>query len=247
MQNVIDGVLTNYELVNPKAKIPVVLLHGWGQNSSHWLLLAKSLSDQNRLYLLDLPGFGGTRNLGIASGIPEYTEFVKNFALKNNLKKIILIGHSFGGQIAADLAIKHPEMLSRLVLIDAAIVRRRKLVTKIKILAAKIVRLPTRLLPGSMREKILTSLTAKDYAQANPYQRSVLKKILKQNIGSRIHLIKVPTEIIWGSEDKDISYQGKFLVETIPSASLHVLYGAGHSPHLTHIKKLASILSNLIT
>ncbi|MFZ2202010.1 MAG: alpha/beta hydrolase [Microgenomates group bacterium] len=247
MQIVINGILTHYELINPKAETPVIVLHGWGQNSSHWLPLAKKISDQFRLYLLDLPGFGGTKNLAGGSGIPEYVKFVKNFAAKNNLKKITLVGHSFGGQIAAEFALKFPGLLNKTIFIDAAIVRKRKLLTGLKILAAKIIKLPTLFLPGSLREKILTFSTPKDYAQANPYQRSVLKKILRQDIGAKVHLIKIPTEIIWGSEDKEISYQGKFLVEAIPSASLHIIYGADHSPQLGQPNKLAAILNQIFS
>ena len=220
MQTVINGVLTNYELINPKAKFPVVVLHGWGQNSGHWLPLAKKVSDRFRLYLLDLPGFGGTKNLADGSGIPEYVKFIKNFVTKNNLKRITLIGHSF--------------------------VRKRNLLTRLKILAAKIIKIPTLLLPNSLRKRILTLTASRDYAQANPYQRSVLKKILRQDIGAKVNLIKVPTEIIWGSDDHVIPYMGKFLVENIPTANLHVIYPAGHLPHLTHPAKLATVLNQIL-
>jgi len=246
VQTVINCVLTHYELINPKAKTPVIILHGWGQNSGLWLPLAKKLSENFRLYLLDLPGFGGTKNLADGSGIPEYVKFVENFVAKNNLKKITLIGHSFGGQVAADFALHHPELLSRLILINAATVRKRKLLTKLKIFAVKIIKLPTLLLSNSLRERILTLTTFRDYAQANPYQRSVLKKVLGQDIGAKVNLIKIPTEVIWGSEDKVIPYKGKFLVENIPTASLHVIYGAGHLPHLTHTAKLAQTLNQIL-
>ena len=246
MQTVINGVLTNYELINPKAKFPVVVLHGWGQNSGHWLPLAKKVSDRFRLYLLDLPGFGGTKNLADGSGIPEYVKFIKNFVTKNNLKRITLIGHSFGGQIAAEFALKFPELLNKSIFIDAAIVRKRNLLTRLKILAAKIIKIPTLFLPNSLREKILTLPASRDYAQANHYQRSVLKKILRQDIGAKVNLIKVPTEIIWGSDDHVIPYMGKFLVENIPTANLHVIYPAGHLPHLTHPAKLATVLNQIL-
>ena len=246
MQTVINGVLTNYELINPKAKFPVVVLHGWGQNSGHWLPLAKKVSDRFRLYLLDLPGFGGTKNLADGSGIPEYVKFIKNFVTKNNLKRITLIGHSFGGQIAAEFALKFPELLNKSIFIDAAIVRKRNLLTRLKILAAKIIKIPTLLLPNSLRKRILTLTASREYAQANPYQRSVLKKILRQDIGAKVNLIKVPTEIIWGSDDHVIPYMGKFLVENIPTANLHVIYPAGHLPHLTHPAKLATVLNQIL-
>lgn len=245
MQTVINGVLTNYEAVNPKAKSPVVILHGWGGNALLWLPLAKLLTDEYRYYLLDLPGFGGTRNLAGNSDVPDYAQFVKDFADKLSLKKFILVGHSFGGQIAADLAIKYPQHLKQLVLISPAIIRTRTLKIWIIIGITKVVKPLLVLLPPIVISSVL-KLFAGDYAKANDYQKSVLNNILKYNLSHKLHLIEAPTEIIWGSEDKVIPYMGKYLVENIPDARLHVIYQCGHMPHLTHPKKLADILCKIL-
>ena len=246
MQIVVDGVLTHYELVNPRAETPVVVLHGWGSDSSYWLPLAKLLSDKHRYYLLNLPGFGGTQDLNPYSDVPQYREFVKDFADKQKLKKYILVGHSFGGQIAGDFAIKHPKELSKIILISPAIIRIRSLKTMLKIGATKIIKPLISLFPTPIKNSILSLYAPPEYIQANKYLRTVLQKILKYNLGTKLHLIKVPTEVIWGSEDKVIPYRGKFLVENIPDARLHIVYGAGHLPHLTHPKKLADTLNQIL-
>lgn len=245
MQTVINGVLTNYEVVNPKAKNIVLLLHGWGQNASLWLPLAKLLSENHCYYLLDLPGFGGTRNLATNSNVPEYTTFVKDFTDKLKLKNFVLSGHSFGGQVACDFTIKYSERVNQLILIDAAVIRTRRLLTKVKIFIAKIFKPIKQIIPFGLIRQI-QKISSSDYAFANDYQKTVLHKILKYNLGAKLHLIKVPTEIIWGSEDRVIPYVGKYLVENIPSARLHVIYGANHSPHLTHPQRLADILCKIL-
>lgn len=246
MQIVINGILTNYELINPKAKRTILLLHGWGQNSTFWTPLAQLLNPDLRIFLLDLPGFGGTQNLAFDSNVPDYSNFVKEFTTKLSLKKFILIGQSFGGQVAGDFALKYPNSLTKLILIDAAIVRNRNLLTIIKIYLAKIGKPIAKLFPRHFT-KIILSHYAADRSKTNPYQKSVIDQILKYDLSKKIHLIKIPTDIIWGSEDRVIPYVGKLLVETFPNANLHVIYGAGHLPHLTHPTKLAAILNNLIT
>lgn len=246
MQIVVDGTLTHYELVNPKAKRIVIILHGWGSNSSYWLPLAKLLSGQFRYYLLDLPGFGGTKNLQPNSDILDYTRFVKGFITKLKLKRFILVGHSFGGQIAPDYAIKYQLDPSRIILIDSATVRTRTMKAKAKIALTKVIGPLTRLLPPPIRKAILSLYAPPEYVNANEYLKSVLKKILKYDLSTKLHLIKVPTDIIWGSEDKVIPYTGKLLVETIPDACLHIIYGAGHLPHLTQPAKLAAVLNQVL-
>lgn len=245
MQTVINGVLTNYEVVSPKAKSRVVILHGWRQNASLWLPITKLLPEDHGYYLLDLPGFGGTRDLAANSNVPEYTTFVKNFTDKLKLKNFVLLGHSFGGQVACDFTIKYPKLVCRLVLVDAAVIRTKGLLTKAKILIAKIFKPIKLILPIGLINQIHGKI-AHDYSLSNDYQKSVFRQILKYNLGPKLHLIKVPTEIIWGSEDKVIPYVGKYLVENISDARLHVIYGCGHSPNLTHPKRLADILCKIL-
>lgn len=246
MQTVINGVLTNYEVVNPKAKSPVVILHGWGQNASLWLPLTKLLSENHRYYLLDLPGFGGTKNLAKNSDIPEYTSFVKNFSDKLKLKNFVLLGHSFGGQVACDFTIKYPELLNCLVLVDAAVIRRRTIKTILIQAIAKLFKPIKQIVPIGLISQIHERI-AHDYSHSNDYQKSVLRQILKYDLSPKLHLIKVPTEIIWGSEDKVIPYVGKYLVENISDARLHVIYGCGHHPYLTHPQKLAGVLNKILS
>jgi len=211
-----------------------------------WLETAKLLNSDFSYYLLDLPGFGGTKNLAENSDVPEYSQFVKEFVEKLKLKNFILMGHSFGGQIAGDFAIKYPEMVKRLVLIDAAIVRVRRLKTVIKIALAKIVKPLIRLFPTEVMNFLLKHYNS-DYSASNAYQKSVLNKILKYNLGFKLGQIKVPTDIVWGSEDKVIPYMGKYLVEGIRNARLHVVYDAGHILNITHPQKLAATLNQILT
>ncbi|MBI2310329.1 alpha/beta hydrolase [Candidatus Collierbacteria bacterium] len=245
MQTVINGVLTNYEAVNPKAKSHVVILHGWRQNASLWLPVAKLLSEDHCYYLLDLPGFGGTKNLAANSNVPEYTTFVRDFTDKLKLKNFVLLGHSFGGQVACDFALKYPKLVSRLVLVDAAVIRHETPTTTLIKSLAKLFKPISQILPISLINQIHEKI-AHDYSHSNDYQKSVLRQIINYDLSSELHLIKVPTEIVWGSEDKVIPYVGKYLVENISDARLHVIYGCGHSPHLTHPQKLADILCKIL-
>ena len=247
MQIIVNGILTNFESVNPHAKIPVILLHGWGGLSKSWTPVVKLLNPHFCYYLVDLPGFGFTQPLDDTPSIPEYTDFIRAFAKSLKLKKFILAGHSFGGQITIDYAIEYPQDLICIILTAPAAVRERSNIVKAKITAAKIVRPLVSLLPNDIYNKFLDWYTPESYRNADEYQRKVLKKIITYNLKPKLHLIKVPTHIVWGSNDIVIPFMGKYMAENIKNSDLQMISGAGHQLHLTHTLILANILNKTLS
>jgi pimeloyl-ACP methyl ester carboxylesterase len=247
MQTVINGVLTNYSDINPKQKRTIVILHGWGSSISYWLPLTKLLPLKVRVILIDLPGFGSTSPLPDKPGVPEYTIFVRHFTQKLNLKNFILAGHSFGGQITLDYALKDPKDLKSIILIAPAAIRERSKFTQTKIKLTKVIKPLFSLLPHNTFEKFLGWSTPSDYSNSNEYQRGVLNKIVIYNLKPFLKAVTIPTDIIWGSEDFVIPNMGKFLAENIPNSHLHVIYGANHLIHLSQSHQLADIINQIIT
>ncbi len=114
-------ILTNYHDVG--AGEPILLLHGSGPGVSawaNWRLTIQSLQDHYRLIAPDLAGFG-------YSQFPENMQFSRENWLKQivdfldalGLKKVNLIGNSFGGSMALALAIHHPERVNKLILMGS--------------------------------------------------------------------------------------------------------------------------------
>jgi len=247
MPVVINGIFTNYLRINPQGKKALIILPGWGQHSYHWSDISKKIDQSIQIIIIDLPGFGNSQPLKNNPNVPEYSQFLKDFIDKLNLNQPFLLGHSFGGQIAADFVIKYPKCINRLILISPAVIREQSFKTKIQISLTKISQPITKIFPSKITQKLLSLLTPTDYHNSNPYQKNLLKKIVKYDLKDKLHLIKTHTLIIWGSEDHEIPYQGKFLTETISSSNLEVIYGAGHSPHLSHIDKLVKIINCFLT
>ncbi len=248
MQLVISGTIANYQVVNPKAKTLFIILHGWGQNANHWLEVAKLLSPQYQYLLLDLPGFGNSQHLLMEHpSVPDYTIFLVHFIKKLKLSRPILLGHSFGGQIALDFAIKYPQALSKLILVSPAGIRR---LTKKQLVKRRIYRFlkPIKsLLPSFLQSKLRYFFTSSDYAVALGKHKEILKQIIKYDLTPDLSAIHTPTYILWGDLDTAIPNRGKEMTDLIPDSRLFILYGADHHPHLFKRELLSKTINRLLT
>lgn len=102
--------------------IPLVLLHGFGSGVGLWCLNFDSLSVNRPVYAMDIIGFGrSSRPAFTMDPVEAEREFITTIELwrqKLALEKFVLLGHSFGGFLAASYAIKHPERIHHLILAD---------------------------------------------------------------------------------------------------------------------------------
>jgi len=99
----------------PAAGPPVVFLHGAGGSHQHWLYQVRDVGG-SVTYALDLPGHGRSEGSGRAS-IAAYGDWVVAFLDAADLEKAVLVGHSMGGGIALDLALRVPSRLAGLGLV----------------------------------------------------------------------------------------------------------------------------------
>ena len=99
----------------------VVLLHGWGQNIEMMKPLGDHLCDHYRVTIIDLPGFGLSKEPVYAYTIFDYTETVHELLKELKITNPIMMGHSFGGRIAIVYASKYK--VSKLVLFGSPCVR----------------------------------------------------------------------------------------------------------------------------
>jgi pimeloyl-ACP methyl ester carboxylesterase len=102
------------------ASYPVILLHGMGGSASGWLPAFGAFADHYRVYAMDLPGHGcSDRGEGISLDSVSLAGFVKDFMEEFKIEQAHVLGHSMGGAIALQLALDHPELVNKLVLVDS--------------------------------------------------------------------------------------------------------------------------------
>src|SRR5258708_38189547 len=97
----------------------VLFLHGWRSNKEILQPVIAQLQNQFNIYGLDLPGFGGSQTPQKSLSVGDYANVVGEFIRKLELKRVILVGHSFGGRVAIKLAANHPATVEKLILVDS--------------------------------------------------------------------------------------------------------------------------------
>jgi pimeloyl-ACP methyl ester carboxylesterase len=98
----------------------LVMLHGWGAFKELWWMSLRDLGRDHRCFALDFPGHGGSM-IGRADTIIGLADAVAAFCDDLGLREIALFGHSMGGCVAAELALRRPDLLRCLLLVDAAV------------------------------------------------------------------------------------------------------------------------------
>ena len=93
---------------------PIVLVHGIGMGRSVYLDLTTRLD--GRIIGLDLPGFGEAPEPPKTLTMERHADLVAAFLRSRRIDDAVILGHSMGSQIAAELAVRHPDVVSALVL-----------------------------------------------------------------------------------------------------------------------------------
>lgn len=96
---------------------PLIILHGLFGSSDNWLTQAKILSQHYRVVTVDQRNHGQSPHddaFDYPSMVADLAELVHDLQLKNP----VILGHSMGGKTAMNFAIRHPDLLERLIVVD---------------------------------------------------------------------------------------------------------------------------------
>ena len=98
----------------------VLLLHGWGCDSSIFSSFVNEFCNKASVIAVDFPGHGQSGEPQEPWGVPEYAEQVRLLLKEMEVSKVHIIAHSFGGRVAIWLAAHYPEMIDKMILTGAA-------------------------------------------------------------------------------------------------------------------------------
>ena len=168
-----------------------VFIHGFGGQAEQWHYQLQKFSLENRVIALDLRGHGLSDKPGTGYSMNQIIEDLEAALTLLRVKgKFVFLGHSYGGAIATEYALKHPDRVERLILMATA--GEFKLRTSLRLALS----LPTWLL------RIVEPFTRK-WLFAPPH---ALKQFYDQNMSQwngweKFPSLEVPTLIIRGNRD----------------------------------------------
>lgn len=220
-------------------KPQILILPGWGGNADTWKPITDRAAKHMEVVCLNLPCFGDEPCPPEVWGVEEYAAYVEGEMEKHALEKPVLIGHSFGGQIAVRLAADHPEKFSGLILIGAAAIRPRRPLRRLFFFflakAGKLLfRLPMVEKKSALARAFLYRVTgSQDYDAASGMKRDIFRKIIRQDLRGALHHIRLPSLVLWGKKDTFVPLRyGKKIARRIPNAEIEILPEGRHGLHL---------------
>jgi pimeloyl-ACP methyl ester carboxylesterase len=98
----------------------VILIHGLGADSRHWAANIGPLAQNFRVIALDQIGYGQSDKPLMRYTVENFADYLQGFMQALNVPKASLVGNSLGGWVALDFAIRLPNQVEKLVLVDAA-------------------------------------------------------------------------------------------------------------------------------
>ena len=114
------GCRLRYFVGGPARGAPLVLVHGLGGCAANWVDVAPRLAATRRVLVPELPGHGLSTPLPAVPNLAVFADRVAAVAEREQLLPAAFVGHSLGGVVALRLALRRPDAVSALVLVNGA-------------------------------------------------------------------------------------------------------------------------------
>jgi pimeloyl-ACP methyl ester carboxylesterase len=249
----IDGMNVHYrEEGSPILdSIPIVLIHGTGSSLHTFNGWVAQLKDSYRVLRMDLPAYGLTGPFKNGNySIQSYVTFIHKFLSAKGVDKCILGGNSLGGGISWNFALDYPDMVHKLILIDASGYPIKAQSTPLAFTIAQtpiLNKLFTFITPRFIARKSVENV----YADKSKVSESLVDRYFQltlrkgnrqafidkliapkgQSRSKEINRITKKTLVLWGEEDALIPLEAAYKFNAhLPNDTLIILKGLGHVP-----------------
>tara|TARA_B100000745_G_scaffold293313_2_gene235102 strand:+ start:1423 stop:2187 length:765 start_codon:yes stop_codon:yes gene_type:complete len=227
----------------------IALIHGWGLHSGIWDSVLALLGSSFRVHLVDLPGFGYSREMP-----DSYRLDVLSDLLWAQLpERCHLMGWSLGGLVALQMALDKPERIQRLITVasspcfveredwrsamNAAVLKQfaNQLGTDYRTTLKRFIAIQT--MGSASARKDLKALQGKLFARGEPHPDALTQglKLLEQvDLRSRLSQLELPWLRIYGRLDALVPVASAYELDEAGYGQSSIFAKASHAPFLSH-------------
>lgn len=220
----------------------LLLLHGYGESLLTWRYLLDRIPPHYRLLAIDLPGFGLSDKPDTTYDFPAYQRWLGDLLTRDTRGPVVVVGHSMGGQLAAALALAHPDRVVAAVLIDPAGAGLTELITdsagRVNPSAHWIVSTLGHVLPPHDKTWLREPSGGAGYELSTDSSAAIAaRRVLEQfdfaALNGHFAELRQPVLLIWGRQDPTIPLGiGEQIAADLPCRRFVALQ-ALHRPHQT--------------
>jgi pimeloyl-ACP methyl ester carboxylesterase/CRP-like cAMP-binding protein len=255
----VGGQQINVRQEGPLDAPVAVLIHGWCSSWYTWKPLLPALSKRFRCLAIDLPGFGASPAAPDAPTIGRYAELVAELITQVSDRSVLLMGHSMGGMISMEVALRHRPLVERMVLLNPTV--SGHLSTFINLFISPLIMLERAPLGGRLvgllertplgygyTDRVLgpisfaerAMISSADYSRIRADARrpgqgrvraACFTAMRSSDLRGRLAALEPPALVLWGAEDNTVPLRdaGSVAAEW-PKADLRLIPNAGHWP-----------------
>jgi pimeloyl-ACP methyl ester carboxylesterase len=232
---------------------PLLYLHGAG--TFWWMPVHDLLSRDRRVVLPVHPGFGASEGFEAIETIEDLVFHTRDVLDALDLARVDVVGLSLGGWLAAELALRSPERVGRLVLVDAPGVRLPgvPMGDVFMVPPAQARRLVFHEPESELALRLLPDAPPPDRVEMALRGREAAARLLwnpalhYRKLTARLWRIRAETLVVWGAGDRLIPQAyGEAWARTVPGARLEVIERCGHLPPLEAPERFAATVLDFL-
>lgn len=226
----------------------LLFVHGWAASGRMWLRSMHALRQSFRVWAVDMAGFGDSDNPGEGwYTLERCTDYVAHFCEEVGIQSATVVGHSLGGRVVLDLALRHPDLVRRVVAVSPTITGRLGLNLDVLLMGRvgeTLLSLSQRIWPlaeAGVMTQVMTPryLNSECMARASTDLRRAsgdaivgsLRALVNQDFSPNLPHIKQPALLIAGERDITVPpSDARLAAEMMPNAELVTLKGVHHMP-----------------
>jgi pimeloyl-ACP methyl ester carboxylesterase len=229
----------------------IIFLHGWRRDHRDWSRVIELLDEELSVLVLDLPGFGDSEEPLVAIDSVGYAEAVaqviREWREQVGLSRVIVVGHSFGGRVAIQLAsVVAPELVDELLLVGVPIIRPQSQAKSP--LGYRLVRALAGigLLSNERLESARQRYGSDDYRHAVGVMREIFVKVVNEDYQEHLLMIDRPIWMLWGALDLACPVDlARRAADSSTWATLEVLDGVHHLVPLEDPESIAHLIKRV--